>query len=77
MSHFGNLERENLEAHVELCQERYNQINHRLVNIENKVDNIHNDVLQGNKAMMKVFIGAAVTIIVSFMSTIIVLMEKV
>lgn len=72
-----NIERESLEAHVELCQERYERLNARLVLIEKKVESVHADILQGNKAMIKVFIGAAATIIVGFLSTVVVILDKI
>jgi len=72
-----DIEKQHLEAHVELCQERYQQLEHRLSIIEKKVESVHNDILTGNKAMIKVFIGAAATIIVGFLSTVVVIIEKI
>ena len=57
------LERENLEAHVDLCQQRYENLESRLTKIEEKVDSIHKDVVEGQKSMTKVLIGAAGTIV--------------
>jgi len=71
-----NLERSNLEAHVDLCQQRYQNLENRLTVIENKVEKVHNDILLGNKAMIRVFVGAAATIIVGFLSTVAVIVEK-
>ena len=67
------LERENLEAHVDLCQQRYENLESRLTKIEEKVDSIHKDVVEGQKSMTKVLIGAAGTIVAGLLSTIIVL----
>ena len=67
------LERENLEAHVDLCQQRYENLENRLTKIETKVDSIHKDVVEGQKSMTKVLIGAAGTIVAGLLSTIIVL----
>ena len=67
------LERENLEAHVDLCQQRYENLESRLTKIEEKVDSIHKDVVEGQKSMTKVIIGAAGTITAGLLSTIIVL----
>jgi len=67
------LERENLEAHVDLCQQRYENLESRLTKIETKVDSIHKDVVEGQKSMTKVLIGAAGTIVAGLLSTIIVL----
>ena len=67
------LEKENLEAHVDLCQQRYEALEGRLSKIEEKVDSIHKDVVEGQKSMTKVLIGAAGTIVAGLLSTIIVL----
>ena len=66
------LERESLEAHVDLCAIRYENLDNRLTNIEGKVDSIHNDIQQGQQSMTKVLIGATGTIIAGLLSTIIV-----
>ena len=68
-----DLEKENLEAHVDLCQQRYENLESRLTKIETKVDIIHKDVVEGQKSMTKVLIGAAGTIVAGLLSTIIVL----
>ena len=73
MSKTTDLERENLEAHVDLCQQRYENLESRLTKIETKVDSIHKDVVEGQKSMTKVLIGAAGTIVAGLLSTIIVL----
>ena len=72
-----DLERENLEAHVDLCQQRYENLNSRLTKIEEKVEHIHNDIVHGNKSMMKVVIGAAGTVVAGLLSTIIVILINV
>ena len=69
-----NLERESLEAHVDLCEQRYNNLEQRLKTIETKVEHIHSDIQNGNKAMMKVVIGATGTIVAGLLSTIVVLL---
>ena len=66
------LEKKNLEAHVDLCQQRYEQLDGRLTKIEEKVEHIHHDITHGNKAMIKVLFGATATIINGLLSIIIV-----
>ncbi len=68
------LEKENLEAHVDLCAQRYNVLESRLSKIEEKVEHIHNDITHGNKSMIKVIIGASGTIVAGLLSTIIVIL---
>lgn len=68
------LEKENLEAHVDLCAQRYTVLESRLTNIENKVENIHKDMIEGQKSMTKVLIGTAGTIVAGLLSTIVVIL---
>ena len=69
-----NLERENLEAHVDLCEQRYQNLETRLDKIEAKVEHIHSDITHGNKSLTKVIIGATGTIVAGLLSTIVVLL---
>jgi tetrahydromethanopterin S-methyltransferase subunit G len=69
-----SLEKESLEAHVDLCALRYQQLDSRLTKIESKVEDIHSDITSGNKSMVKVLIGATGTIIAGLLSTIVVLL---
>ena len=69
-----NLEKENLEEHVDLCEQRYKNLETRMVNIESKVEHIHRDITAGQKSMTKVIIGAAGTIVAGLLSTIVVLL---
>jgi len=70
------LERESLEAHVDLCEQRYKNLETRLTKIEQKVEDIHEDIQNGNKSMVKVIIGATGTIVAGLLSTIVVLLMK-
>ena len=74
MARATSLERENLEAHVDLCEQRYNNLELRLSKIETKVEHIHADITQGNKSMVKVIIGATGTIVAGLLSTIVVIL---
>jgi len=68
------LERENLEAHVDLCQQRYENLESRLTAVEKKLEHVHQDIQNGNKSMIKVIIGATGTIVAGLLSTIVVLL---
>ena len=68
------LEKKNLEAHVDLCALRYEQLDQRLTNVEEKIDSIHIDITEGQKSMTKVLIGTAGTIVAGLLSTIIVIL---
>jgi len=69
-----DLERESLEAHVDLCALRYEQLDTRMTNLENKVNEIHQDIKSGNQSMTKVLIGSAGTIVAGLLSTIVVIL---
>ena len=68
------LEKESLEAHVDLCALRYANLDKRLSNVEVKIEEVHKDITNGNKSMTKVLIGAAGTIVAGLLSTIVVLL---
>ena len=74
MARATTLERENLEAHVDLCEQRYNNLELRLSKIETKVEHIHADITKGNKSMVKVIVGATGTIVAGLLSTIVVIL---
>ena len=70
----ADVESDNLEAHVALCHQRYQNLERRLTTIEEKVEHIHTDIIHGNKSMMKVIIGATGTIIAGLLSTLVVVL---
>lgn len=70
------LEKTNLEVHVDLCSIRYEQLEGRLSKVEAKIDKIHEDVKEGNSSLIKVIVGAAATIVASLLSTVVVLLLK-
>lgn len=65
-----DIEKENLEAHVELCAERYAQLERRLDSVEKKVEILHTDIINGQKSMSKVLIGTAGTVVAAALGTI-------
>ena len=74
MSATSALEKESLEAHVDLCALRYEQMDKRLTQVEEKIDNIHEDIKNGNQSLVKVLIGATGTIVAGLLSTIVVIL---
>lgn len=71
-----NLEKESLEAHVDLCALRYGQLDQRLTNLEDKVDVMHADIVDGQKSLTKVIIGTAGTIIAGVLSLVVTILLK-
>lgn len=70
------LERNSLEAHVDLCALRYAQLDSRLSTLENKVDEIHEDIVEGQKSLTKVVIGTAGTVIAGVLGIVVTILMK-
>ena len=77
----SRLERENLEANVDLCAERYRVLEENLKRLESKVDTLaHNVGKMADKQNLeknsnnKVVLGAAATIIMGLLSTVVLLL---
>lgn len=66
-----SLERTSLEAHVDLCALRYSQLDLRLTSLEKKVDNIHEDIVAGQKSLTKVIVSTAGTVIAGVFSVVV------
>ena len=74
------LERTNLEAHVDLCVERYKGLETRLENVEKAVKDLHSEMrrmhdenIKNHQSTNKIMLGAAATVVAGILSTIIVL----
>ena len=70
------LEKTNLEEHVDLCTERYNRLHDRLSAIEVRLGKINDDMKTGHKSQSKTVIAAAGTVIAGLLSTMVVLLMK-
>jgi hypothetical protein len=71
-----DIEKQNLEAHVELCAQRYQNLDDRLTSIEGKVSDLRKLIEEGQNSMTKVIIGTAGTVIASVLGLIVVLLNK-
>jgi hypothetical protein len=71
-----DLERTSLEAHVDLCALRYAQLDGRLTNLEDKVDEMHKDIIDGQKSLTKVIIGTAGTVIAGVLGIVVTILLK-
>ena len=76
MSGPTDIEKENLEAHVELCAQRYNALDIRLTSIESKVATLQSTIESSHLSTIKVLIGTAGTVIVGILSTLAVIITK-
>ena len=70
------LEKTNLEAHVDLCSERYKGLHDRLSNIEHRLGKINEDMKINHKSNSRTVITAAGTVIAGLLSTMVVLLIK-
>lgn len=77
MARATDIEKESLEAHVELCQQRYESLERRLTTIEHKVEEIKEAMIESRTSLNKVIIGSAGTIVAGLLSTVIVLLMKI
>lgn len=71
------LERESLEAHVDLCAIRYEALDGRLTNVEKKLDSISEQMAAGQNSLSKVIIASTGTIIAGLLSTIVVVLLQI
>ena len=71
------LERESLEAHVDLCAIRYEALDGRLTKVEEKIDGIADQMAAGQAGLTKVIIGAAGPVVAGLLSTIVVILLQV
>jgi hypothetical protein len=76
MSQATDIEKESLEAHVELCAVRYSQLELRLDSVEKKISSLHDIVEKGQLNTIKVLIGTAGTVIVGVLSLLAVILTK-
>lgn len=74
--HTTNLERENLEAHVDLCAERYKQLDLRLTIIETKVESLAEAINSHRLSTTRVIIGSTATIVTGLLGLITTILMK-
>jgi hypothetical protein len=70
------LEKTSLEAHVDLCALRYAQLDKRLTHLEEKVDSMHEEIVSGQKSLVKVIVGTAGTITAGILSVVIAILLR-
>lgn len=70
------IEKENLESHVELCALRYQNLESRLETIETKVGGLASKIEDSQNSMSKIIIGATATIIGGLLSVVVTILMK-
>ena len=71
-----DLEKQNLEAHVDLCSERYKGLHDRLSAIEVRLGKMNEDMLVGQKSSRTTITATAGTVIAGLLSTMVVLLMR-
>ena len=71
-----DLEKQNLEAHVDLCAERYKGLHDRLSAIELRLGKMNEDMIAGQKSSSKTIIATAGTVVAGLLSTVVVILMK-
>ena len=66
-------EKKSLEAHVDLCAERYYRLETRLEGVESAVHELKDTMIDESKRTSKIIIGSAATVIGGLMSTVVAL----
>ena len=66
-------EKKSLEAHVDLCAERYYRLEQRLENVESAVTDLKDVMVEESKKTSNVIIGSAATVIGGLLSTVVAL----
>jgi|TARA_Y100001937_G_scaffold115857_1_gene167144 chromosome segregation ATPase len=71
-----DLEKQNLEAHVDLCSERYKGLHDRLSAIELRLGKMNEEMTAGHKSQTKTIIATAGTVVAGLLSTVVVILMK-
>ena len=71
-----DLEKTNLEAHVDLCAERYMGLHDRLSAIELRLAKMNEDMSVSHKSTTKTIIATAGTVVAGLLSTVVVILMK-
>ena len=71
-----DLEKQNLEAHVDLCSERYKGLHDRLSAIEVRLQKMNEDQQLSHKSSQKTIIATAGTVVAGLLSTVVVILMK-
>lgn len=71
-----DIEKTNLESHVELCALRYGALESRLTAIEKKVSTLQETIEKSHMSTVKILIGTAGTVVAGVLSTLVVILMK-
>jgi hypothetical protein len=71
-----DFEKTNLEAHVDLCAQRYQSLDERLTKIESKFGELQKLIEAGQSSMTRIIVGAAGSVVTGCLSVLFVLLTR-
>jgi hypothetical protein len=71
-----DIEKENLEAHVELCASRYESLDKRLSSVEEKLTTLQVLIQTSQNSITRILIGTAGTVITGILGLVVVILQK-
>ena len=71
-----DIEKTNLEAHVDLCAQRYENLDNRLTSMEGQFRDLKKLIEDGHSSMIKVLIGTAGTVITGILGLVVVVLQR-
>jgi hypothetical protein len=71
-----DIEKENLEAHVELCASRYESLDKRLTSVEEKLTTLQVLIQTSQNSITRILIGTAGTVITGILGLVVVVLQK-
>lgn len=70
LAEISDIENESLPAHTAICAQRYKQLDLRLITLENKMDAVQKEIIDGQKSLKSVIISSAASIVVALIGVI-------
>lgn len=71
-----DIEKTNLESHVEMCAIRYAELDNRLLTLEQKMSIVTKEIVEGKNSLSKVIISSTAMIISSVVGIIVTILVK-
>jgi hypothetical protein len=76
LAEISDIENESLPAHTAICAQRYKQVDLRLVALEMKMNDIQQDMLEGQKSLKTTIITSTATIVASLLGVVVTILMK-
>lgn len=65
-----------IKVRMALVEQNYQNLNNRMIKVEEKLDSLHDDIKSSNTSLIKALVGAAATIIAGAIGVIITILMK-